>query len=407
MEETIDLRPYLSTLGRYLWLIGGAIVLAIAISVGIYMWSDEYQAIALVTVPEPSQELQFDPRIVSTTRTGQLLDVYPELAKSSDLLERLLIKAGEITEGRITTLAQLRAALQVTTSAGGRLLRLVATDTDADAAAALANAWAKELVATADALYGRGGIDYYNYQLADANRALQIADDALVAFQTTNRQGIVDNELVALTELQKAYLADQSKFKQVLADIDALRLQLESNSVDSVTLSEQLAALTVQLRAYEATPIGTQTAPQFQLNINSDAQLTTANRAEQLQRLDALRVSVEAALGDRQAQLDELAPPIFALQTEKQQLFNQGERLLRAREVAEETYVTVARKIDEERVASRETLVRVASQAATPENPTRPNIIALVSLLSIAFVIPLIAIIIFLTWWRSPRRQAA
>ena len=59
MEETIDLRPYLSTLGRYLWLIGGAIVLAIAISVGVYMWSVEYQAIALVTVPEPSQELQF------------------------------------------------------------------------------------------------------------------------------------------------------------------------------------------------------------------------------------------------------------------------------------------------------------------------------------------------------------
>ena len=111
MEETIDLRPYLATLGRYFWLIGGAIALAIALSVGFYMLSDEYQAIALVTVPEPAQELQFDPRIVSNTRPGQLLEVYPELAKSSDLLERLLVTAEEITEGRITTLARLRPAL--------------------------------------------------------------------------------------------------------------------------------------------------------------------------------------------------------------------------------------------------------------------------------------------------------
>ena len=31
MEETVDLRPYLAALGRYLWLIGGAVVLALSL----------------------------------------------------------------------------------------------------------------------------------------------------------------------------------------------------------------------------------------------------------------------------------------------------------------------------------------------------------------------------------------
>ena len=49
MEETVDLRPYLAALGRYLWLIGGAVVLAIVISIAVYMSSDDYEACLLYT----------------------------------------------------------------------------------------------------------------------------------------------------------------------------------------------------------------------------------------------------------------------------------------------------------------------------------------------------------------------
>ncbi len=226
-----------------------------------------------------------------------------------------------------------------------------------------------------------------------------------MAFQTTNRQGIVDNELLALTDRQRALLADESRYRRVLADIQTLRRQLENNATDVVTLSEQLAALTVQLRAYETTQT-TPVAPQFQLNIGADAQLTTTQRAELLLQLEALRVSMEAALTENQTQLQGLAAPIFALQTEKQQLFNEGTRLLSAQEVAQETYIIVARKIDEERVAGGETLARIASRAIVPENPARPNLLALVSLLSLAALIPSIAFILFLTWWRNGAHHA-
>ncbi len=406
MEETVDLRPYLAALGRYLWLIGGAVVLAIVIAVAIYLTSNDYEAIALLTVPEPTEQLQFDARITTTMRSMQNLTVYPELAKSSDLLNRVLVHAIELTDGRIATLAQVRDMTTLTTSADNRLVRLVVTDEDPEVAAALANIWAEEFVITIETLFGRGGVAYFDDQLQQASQELRAADDALVAFQTTNRQGIVDNELMALTDRQRALLADESRYRRVLADIQLLRRQLENNTTDVVTLSDQLSALTVQLRAYETTQ-ATPVAPQFQINIGADAQLSTTLRAELLQQLEALRVSVEAALTDNQTQLESLAAPIFALQTEKQQLFNQGERLLSAQEVAQETHVIVARKIDEERVAAGETLARVAGHAVVPDKPARPNVLALVSLLSLAALIPSILLVLFLTWWRGGARHAA
>ncbi len=406
MEETVDLRPYLAALGRYLWLIGGAVVLAIVIAVAIYLTSNDYEAIALLTVPEPTEQLQFDARITTTMRSMQNLTVYPELAKSSDLLNRVLAHAIELTDGRIATLAQVRDMTTLTTSADNRLVRLVVTDEDPEVAAALANIWAEEFVITIETLFGRGGVAYFDDQLQQASQELRAADDALVAFQTTNRQGIVDNELMALTDRQRALLADESRYRRVLADIQLLRRQLENNTTDVVTLSDQLSALTVQLRAYETTQ-ATPVAPQFQINIGADAQLSTTLRAELLQQLEALRVSVEAALTDNQTQLESLAAPIFALQTEKQQLFNQGERLLSAQEVAQETHVIVARKIDEERVAAGETLARVAGHAVVPDKPARPNVLALVSLLSLAALIPSILLVLFLTWWRGGARHAA
>ena len=381
-------------------------MLAIVIAVAIYLTSNDYEAIALLTVPEPTEQLQFDARITTTMRSMQNLTVYPELAKSSDLLNRVLAHAIELTDGRIATLAQVRDMTTLTTSADNRLVRLVVTDEDPEVAAALANIWAEEFVITIETLFGRGGVAYFDDQLRQASEELRAADDALVAFQTTNRQGIVDNELMALTDRQRALLADESRYRRVLADIQLLRRQLENNTTDVVTLSDQLSALTVQLRAYETTQ-ATPVAPQFQINIGADAQLSTTLRAELLQQLEALRVSVEAALTDNQTQLESLAAPIFALQTEKQQLFNQGERLLSAQEVAQETHVIVARKIDEERVAAGETLARVAGHAVVPDKPARPNLLALVSLLSLAALIPSILLVLFLTWWRGGARHAA
>ena len=273
MEQTIDLRPYLAALGRFLWLIVGALLLAGAVSIAIYLSSGNYEATTLLTIPEPVQQAEFDARLTSTVRPTQALTQYPELARSEELLSRLAVKAEALSAGRITTATQLRAMTKVTTSADNRLMRLIVTDKDPDLATQLANLWADEFIAVIERLYGRGGADYFNDQLAQADTALQTANDALVAFQATNRQGIVDNELAALIARQQSLLADVNRYEAVLADIATLRTQLENNTSDAVTLADQLAALTVQLRAFEES-LATPVAPQFQLNIGADTQLS-------------------------------------------------------------------------------------------------------------------------------------
>jgi uncharacterized protein involved in exopolysaccharide biosynthesis len=415
MDETIDLRPYVEAIVRYFWLIGGAIVLAIAVGVALYFSGNTFEATALATIPDPTQQVQFDSRIKDVLDPSEMLAAYPELAMSDEVLGRVLTRAQETPAGtNVATVGQLRGMMAVSTAGDPRLFRLTVASEDPQLAAELANLWAEEFVAAVESVYSGGGLEFFTDQLNEAALELRAADDALVAFQTTNRQGIVDNELASLHEQHRAYLTEKRTLTQILDDIDGLRTQLEANATDTVNLADQLAALTVQLRAYESVPQSVQTfsesmavqapaaaqAP-WQLSIGADTQLTTGDRAQQLQLLDALRRSIEMSLVDIETQRAALEGPIFVLQTEKQRLFNEGERLIRNREIAQETYDSVARKVDEERIGAAETIARVASRATAPEQPDRPNLLVLLPLLAIAAALLSAAVIVILTWWRG------
>ncbi len=402
MDETIDLRAYVNALVRSWRLIVGAVVLAVLIASIFFFLSRDYEASTLVTVPEPTQQLQFDPRIVSNVRATQLLTAYPQLATSDDVLAKLLPRARELAPETFSSMTLLRNALDVIVSPDGRIVRLTVRTNDPAVATTLANAWADEFVLAVETVYGRGGLSFYIEQLEGASTELASAEAALVQFQTTNRQSIVDNELQALLNLQTAYLNQQNDYQRALNDIETLSTQLENNSSDVVTLSDQLTALSLQLQSFQNT-VTTQPTSSFQLNIGADSQLTTTQRGEQLQRLDALRVAFQNALTAREQQLINLQPSIFALQAEKQQIFNEGERLMNRRSIAMETYSTLARKVDEERVATRETVARLASRAAEPERPERVNPLVLFPLAAAVAILLSLAVVIGLTWWRQVR----
>ena len=86
MDETIDLRPYVAALLRYVWLMGLAVLLAVIISIALFMMGDDYVATALVTVPEPAQQVQFDPRITTNLQSTQLLTAYPRPVSYTHLI---------------------------------------------------------------------------------------------------------------------------------------------------------------------------------------------------------------------------------------------------------------------------------------------------------------------------------
>jgi len=70
-----------------------------------------------------------------------------------------------------------------------------------------------------------------------------------------------------------------------------------------------------------------------------------------------------------------LEPQILALQQQLQESQAEEDRLTRARDVARETYLTLARKVEEVRIAAEDTSgeVRLASHAAVPRKPVGPR----------------------------------
>lgn len=403
MDETIDLRPYVEALLRRWWVILGAVLGGVLIAVFLHFAQTNYRATALVAVTDPTQRLQFDTRIVNTLDLDILLQAYPELATSDSVMVALLTQATELSGGTINSLTQLHSMVEVETGADPRLVHLNVRSEDPQLAADLANAWADTFVAVVDTMYRGQDVAFFTDQLAQTDSQLKAAEVALVEFQSGSRMGIVDNELLSLTEMQAAYLADQRQLSLTLDDIRALRGQIEAGTGDVVSLADQLTALMLQLNVYERVSATPMPDSEMQLQINPGANLTTGQRAEQLALLDNLAQAAEASLSDIDVRLLGLEPRIFELQREKEDIFHQYEELTRNRDVATETFMTLARKIDEVRIQTEDTGsgLKIASLAAPAAEPDRGSIVVLALLGAIVGLFLSLAVIIAITWWQT------
>lgn len=409
MDETIDLRPYVDAVFRRRWVILIATLIGVLLAIAFYFFQASYQATALVVITEPTQQLQFDPRITDVTDLGILLRAYPELATSDEVLTRLMAEARPLSGDTLVSLTQLREMMKVEVGVDPRLMRLIVRSGSAQLAADLANTWAGILVATVDEMYRNpgGNVDFYNAQLRQTQAQLSAAEQSLVTFQSDSRMGIVDNELASLATLQAAYLADQRQLSLALDDIGAIRRQIEAGSGDTISWADQLTALMLQLDVYEMAQPTPMSGSDFQLQLDAQSNLTTATRQEQIQQLDQLAQTAQVSLATIDLRLVELEPRLFALQAEKEDIFHQYEELTRNRDVAKETYLTLARKLDEERIsaAGPGIQLQLASPAAVPERPTRTSLLLLVLLGATAGLLISLAILLLQTWWQLVNAQ--
>lgn len=411
MDETIDLRPYVDALLRRRWVILAATLSGILLAIAFTFLQTAYQATALVVISEPTQQLQFDPRITDITDLGVLLRAYPELATSDGVLTSLLSQARELSGNTITSMTQLRDMMEVEVGVDARLMRLIVRADSPQLAADLANAWAGTLVAAVDEMYNNpgGNVDFYNAQLAQTNGQLAAAEQALVAFQSDSRMGIVDNELASLAALQASLLADQRQLSLALDDIRTLRRQIEAGSGDTISWADQLTALMLQLDVYEMAQPTPVAGSNIQLQLDPQTNLTSATRPEQLQQLDQLAQAAESSLAAIDLRLAEMEPRLFALQAEKQGITHQYEELTRDRDLAKETYLTLARKLDEERISSAGpgTQLQIASAAAVPEAPERSGLVISVLLGGAVGFLLSTGTILLRTWWRLVNSTSA
>lgn len=398
MEEEIDLRPYVETLlNNWKWIVGiGVLFAALAIIVTIAT-PDSYEASALVAVLEPSQEVQFDPRFSNLEKRDTLLKAYPEIARSDELVQSLL---EQVDVAGVMTLPQLQQLLTAEAGSEPSLLYFRARNGDPDTAAELANTWASLFVTRANQIYGQSNSEqlvFYQDQLADSKTRLDQAEQRLIDFQAENRMILVSNQLDALTTLQTDYLTNRNALGMLLDDIEAHQQQIATGTADPSQLSEQLTAMSLQSRAY-----GIQESLPVLLQLDA-ADFAGQSAQQSGAYLNALSTAVQDRVALYDQQLQDLEPQVLALQVDKQELLAQGTALQRDRDLLEETYTALTRKVDEEIITTQDTSsgFRLAGRASVPVHPSGGSPI-LLALIGLAFGMVLASLVVLvLAWWRS------
>ena len=402
MEDEIDLRPYIELLVKRWYLIIGAAVLAGALAFVISsLLPPTYQATALVAITEPRLRVQFSPQFEQTgDETQQPFKAFPELATSDEVLLQLLEVINPGLE-EVTTLDELRKIVEAQSGSDPTLVRLAAAYRDPDQAARITNLWAGLFVTRANEIFGDQGEDQEQFfidQLADAEVELSSAEDALISFEAHNRSSIIDNELASLLQIQASYLADQREIAFLLQDIEGLHDQLNAESGGVVTFADQLTALSLQLKAFSASaniPV--------QLQLEATESLTTPDRDQQVAYLKTLIATLETRLDHIDETMVGLEPKMLTLQEQKQETATESVRLNRDVSVANETYMALARKVEEERITSDEiaSVVKLASEAAVPEKAeSRGRLLNTVVAGLLALILAVFAVAT-LHWWRQ------
>ncbi len=390
MEEEINLRQYVEVLIRYWkWIVGLALVMAVAALVMGFLTPPTYEATALVAVTEPRYVMRFDPRFETVNGIQPAYKAYPELAASDDLLQDLLACLNPLPEG-VETLQNLREMLEAGAGADPSMVRLAVRYRDPEEAARVANAWAGLFVARANEIYGAHSdqqVHFFENQLERARAELEAAEQALVAFQARNQAALLGAQLTSAQQDLQDYLVEQREIERAVRNARALQGNIASQPADGpVNPGDDLTALLLQIQAFNVqTSRPERTAsygaelgagPSVWLQI-SDATLLSSERTagELALFLDELVTTLEAREEEAEAQVATLEPQILTLQQQLQESQTEGNRLTRAQDVARETYVTLARKVEEVRIAAEDTSgeVRLASQAAAPEQPVSPR----------------------------------
>jgi succinoglycan biosynthesis transport protein ExoP len=408
MEEEIDLREYIDVLmRRWKWIAALTLVAALAAAaVSFFVLSPTYEASALVLITGPRYQLEFDPRVVAVDEFKAAFDAYPGLALSDDLLKGVLAALDPPLPPEEARLGALRGKMSARAGADPSLLKLTVNNGDPERAARIANTWAERYVDYVDNLYGRRDEDaaFFSQQLEEARAALQAAEGALTDFEARNEYSTLSAQLSSLRQTQSDYLAEQRSILRLNQDIASLQAQLAGgSSARASTLGDDLTALFLQIKAFNA-----QSSMPLQLQVTTTESLSGRTVAEQIAFLEELATNLEAKSTAIDALLTELQPRILSLQEALQAVDTEQKRLNRDRTVAETTYITLANKVEEARIAAQDETgeVQLASRASVPTSPTGPRKLMNTAVAAFLGLFLGVFAAFFVEFWQAPRAGA-
>ena len=402
LEDEIDLRQYIRTLLRYWrWIVGLGIVAAVLAFAISSILPPQYEATALVTITGPRYRMQFDPRMQDVPfDPRQFTKGYAAIATGDELLTTLLEATGSGTSAgsAMRSLEDLKGMLDAQSVGDGNLVQLRARANDPAEAAHLANAWAERYVAHLNALYGqKQELSTLEAQVAQAKAAVERTDQELarlrreygIGFRPSAAPDVVEPlgivyQLQARTTLLADYEARAGKIAQLLEEARAVMERADGAAPAIVS-----GLIADMLGLGQLNTVG---MPQVQINLGDlDVRASLA----------ALVAALEAKQAATQEAIAKLQNEIASLQTDVAARQMQLEQLLREQEVSQQTYLTLAKKLEENRVEVNGDVARIASRAVMPEKPSSPRRMFNTALAAVVAVLVAAFGALFAEYWRQ------
>jgi capsular polysaccharide biosynthesis protein len=386
MEEEIDLREYIVVIiRRWKWILGITLAAVIAAAiVSFFVLAPLYEAKAGVVIVKSRSEIAFEPkyRTLTEEELGSLaIDINARrkaldaLVKSSSVASEVVAKLGSVLEPEerdVNTLLEM-----VETESNGDLIGIRVKGEDRGKIVAIANAWGEAYEKYVNGLYGGrmqspGDIQV---QVAEAESNYRQAEEALAKFVGDNQIETLTREIGAKQNTLTDYYSTKQQLDRLIADAKALRDQSRQAASSSPTgTGNSLSIMLLQASAFTLLSPGLPV--QLQLAFDERAGLE-GSADEQVQNLDALLSILEARREAVQSLIDEgtLQAEILQLQEQLEREQARKQELTQTRDLAWETYDTLARKQAEVGVASQvtDTEVRFAVPAVEPKEPVAPK----------------------------------
>ncbi|HID85973.1 MAG TPA: hypothetical protein EYP55_01170, partial [Anaerolineae bacterium] len=310
------------------------------------------------------------------------------LVKSSSVAAEVVAKLGSMLEPEERDVSALLGMVE--TESNGDLIGIKVRGKDPGKITAIANAWGKAYERYVNELYGGRlqPLGSIQAQVAEARESYQEAEETLAKFLGDNQIDALSREIAAKKDTLADYYATKRQLDRFIADAKALREQLRGGTHSSQAAARNsLSLLILKANASNvssALPMQPSALPMQPSALPMQLQLSLGQipsgdeeRTQLMQEVEILIANLEARRAGVQQFIDETPLQQEILQLEEQLEREQARQreLTQARDLAWETYQTLARKEAEVQVASQvqDTEVRFAVPAVEPERPVAPK----------------------------------
>ena len=379
MEEEIDLREYIDVLiRRWKWILGITLTALVAAAVvSFFILTPIYEAKAGVVIVKSRSEIAFEPkyRTLMEEDIASRRKALEALVKSSAVAAEVINASGSSLPPEERDVDALLDMVEI--SSNGDLISIKVRGKDPQRITAIANAWGQAYEEYVNGLYGSipQSPEDIQPQVVEAEKNYKKAQEALAEFLGDNRIETLTKEIEDKKATLSDYYATKRQLDRLIADARALRDQLrQQGASSSMGTGNSLSIMLLQASAF--TLLSPELPVQLQLAFDEQVGLESS-AAEHAQSLDALLSILEARREEVQSLINEgtLQQEILQLQEQLEREQARQQELTQARDLAWETYQTLARKEAEVQVATQvtDTEVRFAVPAVEPKEPVAPK----------------------------------